>query len=426
VVIRVKRAVFRAIRTALLRHARAQPRPEDEAGAERRVFILLTTAWGMGGTIRTILNLAHHLSAQHEVTIISVARTREQPFFQFPSDVRIVALEDRRRGARRLPLQRLLRTRSSVLMHPDDKTAEGFSLWVDLMLVRRLRRQCGFLITTRPGLNVAAARLAPPGLVLVGQEHMHLDLHSRRLRRAMPQLYPRLDALAVLTERDSRSYAAHLNGRVRTVLLPNTVRDMGERRADLDARAALAAGRLTPQKGYDLLIPAWAKVAERHPGWRLRIRGSGQERAALEALIAEHGVAEAVALEGPANDLGAEMEKASIFVLSSRNEGLPLVLLEAMSKGMAVVSYDCPTGPADVIEHRRNGLLIPPRDIDALAAGIIELIDDDELRRSCAAGAVETARNYRMEVVGPRWESLLRELWEARSSSHSAPIAAMS
>jgi glycosyltransferase involved in cell wall biosynthesis len=390
------------------------------------VFILLTTAWGMGGTIRTVLNLAHHLSAGHEVTIISVGRTRERPFFPFPPGVRVVALEDRRRGAKRRPLQRLLGTRSSVLMHAGDKTAAGFSLWVDLMLVRRLRRQRGFLITTRPGLNVAAARLAPPGLVLIGQEHMHLDLHPNGLRRAMPELYPRLDALVVLTEGDRRSYAELLDGRVRTVLMPNSVRDMGTGRADLEARTAITAGRFTRQKGYDLLIPAWARVAERHPDWRLRIFGSGDERAALEAMIDEHGVGGVVTLEPPARDLGAEMEQASIYVLSSRNEGLPLVLLEAMSKGMAVVSYDCPTGPADVVDHRHNGLLVPPLDVDALSAGILELIEDGELRRRSAAGALETARSYRMDVVGPRWDALLRELWAERSSSHRAPIAPMS
>jgi glycosyltransferase involved in cell wall biosynthesis len=413
---RVKRATFRAIRAALMRYVRARPRPEDEVGAERRVFILITTAWGMGGTIRANLNLARYLAAAgYEVEIISVGRHRDTPFFgEFPPGVRVVALEDRRRGARMRPLQRLLNARSSVLMHPADRTAEGSNLWTDLRLARRLRRRCGFLITTRPGLNLVAAKLSPPGLVLIGQEQMHLDHHVSDLRRAMPRLYPRLDALAVLTERDGQSYAKHLDGGVRTVRIPNTVRDMGEGRADLSARTALAAGRLTPQKGYDMLIPAWSAVAATHPDWRLRICGEGKDRAKLGALIQELGLAEHVSLEGPARDLGADMERASLFVLSSRHEGLPLVLLEALSKGMAVVSFDCPTGPADVIEDHRNGLLVPPKDVEALSAAIVEMIEDEELRRRCADGAVKTAREYRMDAVGPRWEGLMRELWAAR------------
>jgi glycosyltransferase involved in cell wall biosynthesis len=412
----IKRAVFRVIRAALLRYVRARPRPEDEAGADRRVFILITTAWGMGGTIRANLNLARYLAATgYEVEIISVGRHRDVPFFgEFPPGVRVVALEDRRRGASTRPLQRLLHARSSVLMHPADRTAQGSNLWTDLRLVRRLRRKCGFLIATRPGLNLVAARLSPPGLILIGQEQMHLDHHVPDLRKAMPRLYPRLDALAVLTERDGQSYARHLNGGVRTVRIPNTVRDMGEERADLSARTVLAAGRLTPQKGYDMLIPAWAAVAANHPDWRLRICGEGKDRAKLGALIQELGLADYVALEGPARDLGADMERASVFVLSSRHEGLPLVLLEALSKGMAVVSFDCPTGPADVIEDHRNGLLVPPKDVEALSAAILEMIEDEDLRRRCADGAVETARGYRMDAVGPRWEALMRELWAQR------------
>jgi glycosyltransferase involved in cell wall biosynthesis len=427
-ILRVKRAVFRRVRAALLRYVRAQPRPEDRAGAERRVFVLITTAWGMGGTIRTNLNMAGHLAANgYEVEIISVGRHRDAPFFgEFPPGVRVVALEDKRKTARPRPLQRLLRTRSSVLMHPADRTAPGNNLWTDLQLVRRLRRRCGFLITTRPGLNFIAAELAPPGLILVGTEQMHLDHHVDELRRAMPRLYPRLDVLAVLTECDGQSYEALLDGQVRTVLIPNTVReDMGPGRADLTAKVAFAAGRLTPQKGYDMLIPAWAQVAAKHPEWRLRICGEGKDRGKLEALIREHGLEEVVALEGPARDIAADMERTSMFILSSRHEGLPLVLLEAMSKGMAVVSFDCPTGPADVIEDHRNGLLVPPKDVDALAAAIVEMIEDDDLRRRCADGAIETARGYRMDAVGPRWEALLRDLWES-SSSHSGPTAAMS
>jgi glycosyltransferase involved in cell wall biosynthesis len=82
---------------------------------------------------------------------------------------------------------------------------------------------------------------------------------------------------------------------------------------------------------------------------------------------------------------------------------------------MAVVSFDCPTGPADVVDDHSNGLLVPPKDVDALAAGMIELIEDADLRRRCAAAAVETASGYTMDRVGPQWEALLRDLWEERA-----------
>jgi glycosyltransferase involved in cell wall biosynthesis len=133
----------------------------------------------------------------------------------------------------------------------------------------------------------------------------------------------------------------------------------------------------------------------------------------LERMIAERGLEDSISLEKPAKNMGKAMSKASIFVLSSRFEGLPLVLLEAMSVGMGVVSFDCPTGPRDVIDDRVNGLLVP-RKIALLAEALSEMMDDEELRRRCSAGAVETARRYRMEIIGPRWEQLLRETWQAR------------
>jgi glycosyltransferase involved in cell wall biosynthesis len=203
------------------------------------------------------------------------------------------------------------------------------------------------------------------------------------------------------------------------VRVPNAVRDLGDVEADLSSKTVLAAGRLARQKGYDRLIKSWSLVAPDHPDWHLRICGNGPAQAKLERLIDEYGLKDSVTLAGPAQDLGAEMAKASIFALSSRYEGLPLVLLEAMSVGMAVVSFNCPTGPADIVDDHRNGLLIQPRTIALFAAGLKEMIESEELRRTCAAGARETVRDYSMEVVGAMWEAVLDEAWASRGTPSS-------
>jgi glycosyltransferase involved in cell wall biosynthesis len=104
------------------------------------------------------------------------------------------------------------------------------------------------------------------------------------------------------------------------------------------------------------------------------------------------------------------MAQASMFVLSSRFEGFPLVLVEAMHKGLPVVSFDCPTGPGEIVEDGRNGILVPAQDVDGLARGMIALIEDAELRRSCGAEAAKTAEAYRMDVIGPRWDAFIAEL----------------
>ena len=403
----------RALRSALLRYARARPRVSELATADRRVIILLTTAYGMGGTIRANLNLAAYLADGYDVEIVSVMRGRKQPFFgEFPDGVAVVTLEDRRRQVlqKARPAQRLLRRIPSVLMHPGDRTYKGWNLWVDLRIVRHLRGRAGFLVGTRPGLNLLAADLRLPGFATIGEEQMHFAHHRKHLRHAMVRRYAGLDALIVLTNRDKATYEERLRQPVRVERIPNTVRDMGPGRADPDRHVVLAAGRLSPQKGFDLLIRAWGEAAPDHPDWRLRICGDGPERTALTSLIAELDLGSSISLERSASDLGAQMQLASIFALSSRFEGLPLILLEAMSKGMAVVSFDCPTGPDDLVNDHVTGRLVAPEDVRGFARALGELMSDGALRRRCGEAAVGTAQRYRMETIGLEWERLLRSL----------------
>jgi glycosyltransferase involved in cell wall biosynthesis len=400
------RAVARLVRALLVRYVRATPR--ESGRGDPRVTILTVSGWGKGGTTRAMLNLAGYLAGRHEVEIIGVWRTRDEPFFEHPGGVRVHALDDLRPGHEARGLKGLLNRLPSVLVHPADHWATSFSLLTDIRLVRELRRRTGILITTRPSLNLIAAILRPPGLRLVGCEQMHLEAHDPQLREEMRRLYPRLDRFVVLTEGALRDYDAHLDGGVELVRIPNSARELGAP-ADLDAKVVLAAGRLNVQKGLDWLLAAWARVEPDHEDWNVRICGEGEERAALEAQVARHGL-KRVELPGACSDMAREMSRASIFALSSRFEGFPLVLCEAMSKGMAPVSFDCPTGPAEMIEDERNGLIVPLGDVEAFAAALARMIEDDELRHRCGAAAAETGRNFKMDVIGPMWDELFREL----------------
>jgi glycosyltransferase involved in cell wall biosynthesis len=408
----VKRRGLRAIRAALLRFARAAPAAEE--GPPRRVFILLVSAWGMGGTIRAAINLAGHLASAREVEIVSTYRRRATPYFAFDARVTVSALDDQRPGAvpwTLRPVRALLRRFSSAIYHHADLRSGDHNLWTDLQLVRLLRRQRGVLIGTRPGLNMLAADLALPGLVTIGVEQMNLGAHKRALRRAMIARYPRLDGLAVLTEGDRREYERALDGTAPPMwCIPNTVRDITPPQADLTARRILAAGRLTSQKGFDLLIPAFAPVAAAHPDWELRICGRGVWHDRLAGLVRELGLEGHVTLAGPSEDVPGEMAAASIYALSSRYEGFPLVLIEAMSKGMAVVAFDCPTGPGEIVDSGVNGLLVPAMDVQAFSAALMRMVQDDELRRHSGAAAIDTAREYTMRAIGPRWDAMLDAL----------------
>jgi glycosyltransferase involved in cell wall biosynthesis len=128
------------------------------------------------------------------------------------------------------------------------------------------------------------------------------------------------------------------------------------------------------------------------------------------AIAEECGVANRLVLPRHVPDMESELQQASIFVLSSRWEGFPLVVIEAMAKGLPVVAFDCPTGPAELVEHGVTGLLVPAGDTGALAAAMLELMRDEDKRRRFGAAAVERAANYNLDSIAKRWDALLAEL----------------
>ncbi len=395
-----------------------------------KVTILLMHAWGMGGTIRSTLTVAGYLARHHEVEVLSLVRRRTEPFFDFPAGVQVTAVDDQRRrpatGVRRL-LRRTLSVFPSVLLHPDSRDRRTCTLWTDLLLLRKLRRiRAGVLIGTRPAFNLLALEVKCPGLVVLGVEHMHYSAHQASMRAQIRRRYPRLDGLVVLTEHDLREYGKVVGGGTRLVRIPNAVPDPRGPASRLTEPIVLAAGRLTPQKGFDRLIEAFAVVARTHPGWTLHICGRGPRHDALQQQIVAHDLAHRVILMGSIADLEEQMAGASMFVLSSRFEGLPMVMLEAMRKGLPVVSFDCPTGPVEVIADGEDGVLVPEGDVGALAAAMIDLIEDEGKRRRLGASAAVKGAGYSLSAIGPRWEDLITWLsgtgaYAVRSASGSKP-----
>jgi glycosyltransferase involved in cell wall biosynthesis len=376
------------------------------------VTFLLTRAYGMSGITRTVFTLAGYLAARHDVEIVSVLPGGRRPFYAVPAGVRVTALDPAGKASRRRRvLRKLLRRFTGRLIHPADVSWGSTSLWTDLLLVRKLRRvRAGVVIATRPSLNIIGSLLRRPGVVAIGQEQIFFEHRPPELQAAIRRHCGDLDAMVVLTETDRRSYREALPPQTRIERIPNAVPALGGAQRDLSGKVVLGAGRLTRQKGFDRLIVAFDEVARREPQWTLRICGEGPGRPKLQKRIDNRGLSERAQLVGAVKDLGNEMEQASIFVLSSRFEGFPLVLIEAMSKGMPVVAFDCYTGPSDIVEDGRVGFLIPNGDVPALAEAILELIGDEPKRRRFGAAAAELAMSYEISTIGPRWDRLLSEL----------------
>jgi glycosyltransferase involved in cell wall biosynthesis len=384
------------------------------------IRFVIMNAYAVGGTIRTTFTTAAELAKRHDVEIVSVVRHRDKPAFPRPKGVRLIGLTDLRkeRMARlaghwgpRARFQTWAAGQRARLMSSYDFRHPTFNLLSDLELLRYLLPlRDGVVIGTRPAINLAIAHVVSPSVVRVGQDHMNLASYNDGLEAQIRAVYPKLDLVTTLTEGDADAYRAHLGPGARVECMPNGVPDLGGRRAALDSKVVVAAGRMGSQKGFDRLLPVWAKIAPDHPDWELRIWGGGKGIGKLRRQAEKLGVADSARVMGFTNRLHEEFENSSLYVMSSRKEGFPMVLLEAMSVGLPVVSYDCPTGPRDIIREGVDGHVVPDGDGEALAAAMTELMDDAERRKAFGAAAVEGAARYDLAVIGGRWEQLLAEL----------------
>jgi glycosyltransferase involved in cell wall biosynthesis len=227
-----------------------------------------------------------------------------------------------------------------------------------------------------------------------------------------------LDCFALLTEADAVDYRERL-GDVDTLVtaMPNALPWPVRPASPLTEKIVISGGRLVNQKGFDLLIRSYEQVARARPDWQLHIYGSGVLRPALQRLITQLGLDDQVQLKGHTENFDSVLATASVYALSSRYEGFGMVLIEAMSRGLPLVSFDCPRGPGEIVKSGSNGVLVPPEDTDALGEAILTVIEDDELRTQMGKASHADAHQYEVETVARRWEDLLEQLLQRRQAS---------
>jgi glycosyltransferase involved in cell wall biosynthesis len=312
------------------------------------------------------------------------------------------------------------------LAGPSEGAAEGFSRNLGrVCLLRRAITETApeavisFIDRTNVLTLLAGVGLRPP--VLISER---TDPHQCRIGRPWEVmrrlLYPRAEFLVVQSERAGRFFPAAVQRKTRVI--PNPVQ-LAARREDLpiahrgSERLIMSLGRLTGEKGHAKLLSAFASVAADYLEWRLEIWGEGPERSSLEAMVRDLALAGRISLPGRTSEPFEQLRRADLFVLSSRREGFPNALCEAMACGLPVISFDCPSGPADIIRDGVDGLLVPPEDVDALAAAMRRLIAGEEERRRLAQRAPEVLIRFGMEKVMGMWQELLCLATSRRSSA---------
>lgn len=325
-------------------------------------------------------------------------------------DVELLTLDDGRRPPHH-PLDPAVRLRPLGLVAQPTGPVAGVG-----RNLRRIARLAAALEHGPPGpvvsfvdttnvLACVAAAIAGRPAVVSERTDPHLAGPGPAWSAVRPWAYRLAHTIVVQTE-DARGYFGDaLAGK--TEVVPNPVPVPGPPVSPEDRRGVVAIGRLHREKGFDLLLDAFASVVRVRPEARLTVWGDGPEREALESHRERLGLRDVVAFPGVTPEPLARLAEARLFVLPSRVEGFPNVLCEAMAVGTPAVAFACGAGPREILDGGRAGRLVEPGDVPGLARGIVELWDDGALRRRLSREGVRSVGRFDPGSVGRRWDRIV-------------------
>lgn len=217
------------------------------------------------------------------------------------------------------------------------------------------------------------------------------------------------DAMVVLTERDKENYQTNIKSKKPIYVIPNPAQQH-QLKYDADSKIILSAGLLLPIKGFDKAIKVASKVLPEHPEWKWVICGEGPERGHLEKMISDAKLEKQFFLPGSVENMAEQYQKAAFYVMTSEMEGLPMVLLEAKSWGLPIVSFDIMTGPSDIVRDKVNGFLISPNDINTMAERVESLIESSELRCRFSENSQLDMEKFDFDYIVDKWLEVMIRL----------------
>jgi glycosyltransferase involved in cell wall biosynthesis len=376
----------------------------------RDVFLVANNVEELGGVQRVAHNLADILHARgHRVQLVGVDHAPvPYDYGQRPYAVTVLNETKEPRAVRAGGLRRRLDPR--VARAAAEKNQHRAAAVAKLSALLREAPE-GFVIVLQVWAMhwVSAADTSRHKVVGMSHESYGASTNSARYKRIL-RFYRDLDLFLLLTESDARRFER--DGFNNVAVMHNPISFYPDEPSDLSAKVVIAAGRYSPEKGYGQLIDAFAQVVPDHPDWTLKIFGHGPLRDELGAQVERLGLAANVAVPGLARDIERELVTSSIFALSSIHEGLPMALAEAMGCGLAAAAYDCAPGVREILTvrtsdgERTDGIVVPPRDVPALAEAIRRLIEDEDLRRTLGARARDNVRRFAPDAIGQQWEQV--------------------
>lgn len=364
---------------------------------DRQHIVFVIAALGAGGAERVIsLIAARWIANGHRVTIVAFDAEGDPVFHRFDPDIRFVRLAIAPGRGGRLAAIAAMTRRYRALRRTLDELAPDITI--------------SFL--TKINVLTLLASLTNKRIVVVSERNNPRRQRASRLwNAALACLYWRADAIVMQTRKILECLPRYARRRAHVVPNPISVGEIGKRAGRAPVLAA--TGRLAWQKGFDILIEAFASIAHRHPQWTLVIWGEGELRADLEGRVHKLGLGDRIRLPGNSRSPEAWISGADAFVMSSRYEGFCNALGEAMAAGLPAVSFACDYGPTEIVEPEVDGILVPRVEAAALARELDRLLADAGLRERLGAAALLSSRRFQPARIFRQWDLLLNDLTAA-------------
>lgn len=371
----------------------------------KKVVFCINNIYGIGGMERVLLDRIKELKdkKKYKIYIVITENKRDTYFkYEFLKSVEIKNLEINYYDLRKLSLlKRMIITKIKGLKHqkklklylekiqPDVVVALGTE---EKYILPKVKGKYKIILEHHFEKNYLKRK---KGGVFYKFLVKYLEIKEKKLLEEF-------DEFLVLTNEDKEQWKSS-----KIKVIPNYCTIDTKQVSELKNKKVIAVGRLEYQKGFDILIDLWKKVNEIRNDWILEIYGEGNERKKLENKIKEYRLEDKILLKGIEENIGSKYLENSIYIMTSRFEGMPMVLLEAQSYGLPIVSFDCPCGPRDIITNGKDGYIINFGNIEEMVNKILKLIENYDLRKDFSKNAIKNVDKYSKDKIIKKWENLL-------------------
>lgn len=363
---------------------------------------------GWGGIERVLAGKANYLVNQgHEVSFVKIYKNDEDRFFHFDSRIRFYDLNfdfDEQKG-----LKKKLKFNQNKKDFVDKINHLFHEIKPDIA-ISTFCKYSRFIYQCDDG----SKKIIERHFAKYKRNQLFVKLDKLPFGKSISYLYrlddynvvKHFDRFVVLTEEDKTDWGNLSN----ITSIPNPITFLPETTSDCENKKAIAMGRISKQKQYDEMLKIWQKVVQKHNDWKLVVFANGGKPEKLKKLAKELNIESNFEVHPTTRDVEKELVDSSLYLMTSKYEGFPLVLLEAMSCGVPPISYACKCGPKDMISDGMDGFLIEPKNHSDFAEKINYLIENEEKRKEMGKNAAKNIQRFSEEKVMKKWNDLFLEL----------------